>query len=220
VGYHNQLKKVALISHDDLTSMRGVNIALWEEICGVDATIKGDNLTFTVVKVVSQRAEYKFSHLSFQEFFFIEYARTQGIKLDLMRLLLDDKFDNTLRLAFSSPEVTAWLLDGISSLNLQQVDLRVLLLVVELLFGARDCMSFGNLRLHLLLVTDGDQFVAALDKKFATLSSSASTTPKVFNVVVGHGVICVERPTARVLDLFNTNFPDSGESNATYTYIH
>jgi len=58
---------MAALPQSDLNKW-GLDMALWNEICGVGQSVKGESLTFSALKTISQNEEYRFAHLSLQEF--------------------------------------------------------------------------------------------------------------------------------------------------------
>jgi len=135
VAYRAQDRGIAALAQADLNRWQ-LDMELWSEICGEagESTKKSDNLTFSAIKTISQKEEYRFAHLSLQEFLYLDYRRTcQQAPPELATLFRDPKFDNVLRIAFSSPEVTTWLLSETSSLRLEEPDARQLSLLLELL---------------------------------------------------------------------------------------
>lgn len=93
VAYKNHRKK-----RKEFTG-KGINPQLWREICG---TGENDCVVLSFIKVISQNYLYQFSHLSFQEFLYLEElqdrARRQLAVPQFSELLADPWYTNALNL--------------------------------------------------------------------------------------------------------------------------
>ena len=75
---HQQVRQLAYACHADQDEKNRVRVfthdmankasSMWEEICGTGNTA----VVLSIVKVIEQKASYQFSHLSFQEFLFVD----------------------------------------------------------------------------------------------------------------------------------------------------
>jgi len=130
VAFNAQSRGVAALAQTDLLKWE-LDMELWNEICGVGESIKGD-ITFSAIKTISQNEEYRFAHLSIQEFLFLDYQRTWHVNPDFAVLLRDPKFDNVLRIGLSSPEMAHWILGGESNFRFRPEDNRQVSLLFEL----------------------------------------------------------------------------------------
>lgn len=125
---------------------------LWGEICGEGGNYINNDVTFSVIKTISQKEEYRFAHLSLQEFLYLDHRRACQDQSNLEVLFREPRFDNVLRIGFSSPEITRWLLNGNLDLRLENPNERQLTLLIDLArhSGLRSvilaqCWAHGNL---------------------------------------------------------------------------
>lgn len=196
VAYRAQDDGVAALSQSDLNSWQ-LDMDLWNEICGVGESIKGDSLTFSAIKTISQKEEYRFAHLSLQEFLYLDYRRACQDRPVLSTLLADPKFDNVLRIGFSSPDITSWLLNGITDFRFEPIDARQLSLLFELAKG------HTGLRSLVITLHDGIR-IEDLAEEIAEL--------RAFSVRIIHlnNAICLIRPETTILDLSQLDITDDG----------
>lgn len=196
VAFRAQSIGVAALTQADLSKWH-LDLELWNEICGVGESIKGDNLSFSAIRTISQKEEYRFAHLSLQEFLYLDYRRASQDQPDLAGLFCDAKFDNVLRIGFSSPEITDWLLTGKSNFRFEPTDARQVSLLFELAKG------HAGLRSLVIKLNDRIKLGDLAEEKAALQACSV-------RMLHLSRVICLIRPETVILDLSQLNITDSG----------